>query len=120
MSGHSDAASAGTQIGAEILDVHENSYGTSAGSVSVHLMDGLVVVLLDDIDFSLAERTLIDGGHKETVLRMRGAFQQAIEPTFKAIVERGTGSRVASFISTTSLSPPYSVELFRMAGAPGD
>jgi uncharacterized protein YbcI len=48
------------------------------------------------------------------VLATRSAFQQAIEPTLSAVVERATGRKVASFLSTTSLSNLRSVELFRL------
>ena len=62
----------------------------------------------------MAEQTLIDGGRSDTVLETRAAFQQAIEPTFSAIVERATGRRVTKFFSTQSLSSMSSVELFRL------
>lgn len=102
------------QIAAEILEVHVNSYGTGAGKALVHVLDDLVMVWLDEIELSLAERTLIDGGHSESVLRTRAAFQEAIKPTFVAIVERATGRRVSGFLSTTSLAEMCSVELFRL------
>ena len=102
------------QIATEILKLHEDSYGSGAGRVSVHFLDDLVVVWLDEIGLSLAERTLIEGGHSDTVLATRAAFQDAIEPTFSAVVERATGRRVAEFLSTTSLASLCSVELFRL------
>jgi hypothetical protein len=77
---------------ARVLRVHRESYGTGAGDVVVHELD-------------------------EKVLSMRSAFQQVIEPTFTAIIERGTGRRVSSFLSTTHLDPSYSVELFRLRPA---
>lgn len=103
-----------TQIATEMLHVHETSFGASAQSVTVHLLDDLVLVFLDDLEISLTERTLLDGGDAETVLKTRAAFQRAIEPTFSAIVERATGRRVASFLSSTSLADAYSVEMFRL------
>jgi hypothetical protein len=42
-------------------------------------------------------------------------YQQAIETTFRAAVERATGRRVVSFASITKLSPHYVVEVFRLA-----
>lgn len=103
-----------TQIAAEILHVHIASYGTGAEDVVVHILEDLVLVLIDGIEHSLVERTLIDGGDSATVLRTRAAFQEAIEPTFSQIVERATGRRVAGFLSTTSLAERCSVELFRL------
>ena len=109
------------QIGTEMLEVHEASYGTGAENVKVHILDDLVIVWLNELELSVAERTLIEGGEARTVLRTRAAFQEAIEPTVTAIVERATGRRVANFLSTTILGPPCSVELFRLhpGGDPG-
>ena len=109
-----------SQIAAEILRVHEDSYGGGAGSVTTHVLGDLVVVVLDALELSPSENTLIDGGHQRSVLSTRAAFQEAIEPTFRAIIERATGRRVDSFLSNTSLKPPFSVEIFRLAPAPGD
>lgn len=103
-----------TQIATEILRVHVSSYGTGAEDVVVHILEDIVLVLIDGLELSLVERTLIDGGDSATVLRTRAAFQEAIEPTFSQIVERATGRRVAGFLSTTSLDPLCSVELFRL------
>jgi uncharacterized protein YbcI len=107
------------EISEQVLRVHEDSYGTGAGEVVVHLLDDLVLVMLDKLELSAAEKTLLEGGRAESVEIMRSAFQGAIEPTFSAIVERATGRRVISFMSWTSLAPLYSVELFRLSPAPG-
>ena len=48
----------------------------------------------------------------------REAFQQAIAPTFIAIVERATGRRVGSFISSMSVEGLYSIEFFRLEPRP--
>ena len=103
------------QIAGDVLEVHRNSYGTGAGHVIVHLHDDLVVVVLDELEFSNAERTLLESGHDETVRSMREAFQATIEVTLSAIVERATGRTVTSFLSNTSIPARYSVELFRLA-----
>ena len=109
-----DLESARESIANEMLEVHKNSYGFGADKAVVHFLDDLVMVWLDEIELSIAERTLIEGGHSESVLRTRAAFQQAIETTFVAIVERATGRRVSGFLSTTSLTEMCSVELFRL------
>ena len=103
------------QIATEILRVHEDSYGTTAGRVTVHIHEDAVVVFLDELELSTAERTLRDGGHTSHIAGFRSAFQKAIEATFGAIVERATGRKVTSFLSTTSVESLYSVEIFRLA-----
>ena len=103
------------QIAGDVLKVHQDSYGTSADSVTVLVHDDAVIVLLDGLELSPAERTLLEGGHGETVSKLREDFQSAIGPTFIAIVERAIGRTVTSFLSNTSLPALYSVEFFRLA-----
>lgn len=113
-----DSASTGDareQIAAEALRVHAETYGTGAARAVVHILDDVVIVLLEGLDLPANERTLIDGGHNEVVLSTRAAFQREIGPTFKAIVERATGRRVTSFLSNTCLETLYSIEIFRLA-----
>ena len=103
------------QIAGDVRDVHRESYGTDAGEVTVHLLGDTVIVVLDELELSPAEKTLLEGGSYETVQEMRDQFQAAIGYTFSAIVERATGRRVTSFLSNTSIPARYSVEIFRLA-----
>ena len=103
------------QIADEVLQVHRDSYGTGAGTVSVHITEDAVFVLLDELELTPLEATLLEGGDFESVGNTRSAYQQVIEATFTAIIERATGRRVTSFLSTTSVPSRYSVEIFRLA-----
>jgi hypothetical protein len=47
------------------------------------------------------------------VIEVRNRYQQAIETTFRAAVERATGRRVVLFVSATKLNPNDVVEVFR-------
>jgi uncharacterized protein YbcI len=60
-----------------------------------------VVTFLDDIEMLPNEEFLIDSGHTEMVLNVRSKYQQAIEATFRAAVERATGRRVIAVASNT-------------------
>jgi uncharacterized protein YbcI len=103
------------QIAAEVLRVHQDSYGASAGRVTVHIHDDAVFVLLDELELTALETKLLDAGRSDVITDVRAAFERAIEATFGAIVERATGRRVTSFLSNTSVSSLYSVEIFRLA-----
>jgi uncharacterized protein YbcI len=110
-----EVRSAQEQIAAEIMRVHQESYGHGAGRVTVHVLDDTVLVLLDDLELAESERTLIAAGRGDAVTGTRAAFQDTIRPTFVAVVERATGRRVASFHSFTRVDEPtYSAELFRL------
>lgn len=103
------------QLGRELLRIHEESYGKGAAKVTVLTEDDLVVCLLDDLDLLPTEEFLIENGQAAGVVEVRGRFQQAIETTFRAAVERATGRRTTSFASVTKLNPNYVVEIFRLA-----
>jgi uncharacterized protein YbcI len=102
----------------DLLKIHEDSYGRGAGRVRVHILDDAVVCFLDDLELLPNEKTLIDAGDGDPVVHMRMRYQQAIEATFRAAVERATARRVISFASITKLSPNYAVEIFRLEAAP--
>jgi uncharacterized protein YbcI len=104
------------EIEREVLRVHEDSYGTGASAVHVHL-DGDFVLVILDVVLTPAERTLFDAGHMDTIKNTRESYQHAIAPTFTAIIERATGRKVASFLSAMSIEPLYSAELFRLEPA---
>lgn len=100
-------------ISREILRVHEESYGYGASDVKVVVAEDLVVVVLD-VDITRAEETLLEAGKGQAVRSNREAFQRAIEPVFKAVVERATGRRVVAFLSQMHTDPLFSVEFFRL------
>ena len=67
------------ELARELLAVHEDSYGKSAESVRVHLLDDDVVVFLDGLELQRNEEFLIDKGRGDLVLAPRSGFQQLIE-----------------------------------------
>jgi uncharacterized protein YbcI len=97
----------------EILRVHVEAYGTGASSIQSHYFEDNVLIIMD-VDLSISEKTLVDADRGDAVKNTREAFQGAIAPTFKAIVERATGRRVETFFSWMQVDPPTSVELFRL------
>jgi uncharacterized protein YbcI len=101
-------------IADELLRIHEESYGKSAGRVQVLLSDDAVVVFMDDLELQRSEEFLVESGDPDSVIEVRGRYQRAIEATFSAAVERATGRRVNSFSSVTKLDPNYIVEIFRL------
>lgn len=102
-------------LGAELLALHRDSYGAGAQSAHAHILEDAVVCFLDGLELMASEEFLIEAGHETAVLDVRTRYQQAIETTFRAAVERHTGRRVVSFASMTKLNPSYVVEVFRLA-----
>jgi uncharacterized protein YbcI len=105
------------EIAREVAQVHAASYGTAVDNLDVELGERFIVLMMD-IELTRAERTLIGGGHEESVRATREAYQVEIEPTFRAIVERASGRRVQGFASRTVLEadePSWSAEIFRLS-----
>jgi uncharacterized protein YbcI len=102
-------------LATELLRIHRDSYGTGAGAATAHFTDDAVIVFLDDLELQRSEEFMIGAGEGQSVLDVRNHYQQAIETTFRAAVERATGRRVVSFVSATKLDPNYAVEVFRLA-----
>jgi hypothetical protein len=103
------------QIRDDILAIHRDSYGCSAGAAKAYVMDDTVIVILDDLELLPNEEFMIAQGRADTVKELRESFQQAIKSTFVAAVERATSRRVVGFASQAQLDGPrFSIEIFRL------
>ena len=105
------------EIAREIIQTHADSYGAEVCNVDVQLGERFIALIMD-IDLTAAERTLVDGGHRDSVRSTREAYQLAIGPTFRAIVEPASGRRVEGVASRTVLekgAPSWSAEIFRLS-----
>jgi uncharacterized protein YbcI len=100
----------------QLLQIHHESYGRAARSVKSHLIDDTLIVLFDGLELLPNEEFLVNNGQAETVEHVRSRYQKAIEPTFRAAVERATGRRVRAFSSHVELGEdPFIAEIFRLA-----
>jgi uncharacterized protein YbcI len=103
------------EICRELLHIHRESYGRPAANAHAHLLGDTVIVLLDGLQLLPNEEFLIDNGHWEVVDNVRTQYQKAIEPTFRAAVERATGRRVIGFSSHVQIQQPrFMTEIFRL------
>lgn len=99
----------------QLLQIHEKSYGRAARNVKSHLIDDTLIVLFDGLELLPNEEFLVSNGQAETVEHVRSKYQKAIEPTFRAAVERATGRRVRAFSSHVELGDdPFIAEIFRL------
>ena len=102
----------------DILAIHRDSYGRGAENATAHVLDNTVIVILEGLELLPNEEFMIDKGRADAVRELREHFQQAIESTFRAAVERATGRRVIGFASHAQLEEPrFAVEIFRLEPA---
>jgi uncharacterized protein YbcI len=103
------------EVTREILRIHEESYGKGAGQAKAFLGEDFVVVVLDDLELLPNEKFLLEHGKHETVVQVRHQYQQAIQASFRAAIERATGRTVIGFASTTSIDEPrFVAEIFKL------
>jgi uncharacterized protein YbcI len=90
------------RISREIVQIYARFYGRGPTKAKTIWREGIVVCILDDI-FTKAEILLVDGGRFQHVRLNRQAFQDEVEPLFRAVVEAATGHQVRSFLSQVSI-----------------
>ena len=78
--------------------------------------DTLVTVLLADT-LTKGERTLVDHGQGENVLRLRHEFQLLMRDDLVAVVENQLDRKVVAFMSQNHIDPDLAVEIFVLADA---
>jgi uncharacterized protein YbcI len=102
-------------IAEQLLRIHRESYGRGAQRALTHVIDDTLVVLLDGLELLPNEEFLVQNGQGDAVTHLRSMYQKAIEPTFRAAVERATGRRVIAFASHITLEEPrFALEIFRL------
>jgi len=99
----------------ELLNIHVDSYGRGAERAVSHIVDDTLIVVLDGLELLPNEEFLVQNGQEDAVAHLRTQYQKAIEPIFRAAVERATGRRVVGFASHITLEGPrFAVEVFRL------
>lgn len=94
-----------------ITKLQRDHYGRGPESVRTVVGYDHIICFLEN-SFMPVERTLIDAGELTAVRETRLAFQRAMEERFVSTVEEISNRKVRAFLSTVSLNPDISVELF--------
>ena len=94
-----------------ITKLQHDHYGRGPESVRTVLGYDHVICFLEN-SFMPVERTLIDAGELTAVRETRLAFQRAMEERFVGTVEAIIDRKVRAFLSTVTLNPDISVEVF--------
>lgn len=94
-----------------ITKLQRDHYGRGPESVRTVVGYDHIICFLEN-SFMPVERTLIDAGELAAVRETRLAFQRAMEERFVGTVEEISNRKVRAFLSTVSLNPDISVELF--------
>ena len=99
------------EISTRLVQLHSRYYGKGPTKAKTHMVNDTVVCILKG-GFTTVERTLIDTGDVESVLRVRSSFQHAMEGEFRKVIEEETGRKVIAYMSQVHADPDLAVELF--------
>ena len=102
------------ELAADILRIHEESYGKGAQNPRAIVEGDWVIVILDGLELLPNEKFMIENGQGDTVKAVRSQYQVAIQSSFRAAVERATGRAVIGFTSATSIEDSFSAEIFKL------
>jgi uncharacterized protein YbcI len=95
-----------------MVALHARYHGREPATARTRMLgDDMLACLLGEV-YTDVEKTMIELQRKALVHETRSAFQQAMKRRFIADVERLTGRRVATFISTHHVGPDLELELF--------
>ena len=106
-----------TRISAEVAALHDAAFGGRACSLATHLVDDVVICVVD-LPLLTSEQTLLEGGADAELVRdARRGFERSISASLTAVIEHSTGREVVSFFTDAQLDPPMTVDVFRLAPA---
>ncbi len=106
-------------VSRRIVGLVKQHYGKGPTGARTYQCGNLVVVLLAG-GYTPVERTLIASGRPDAVSAQRGAFQEAMRPLFKRVVEEELRRPVIAFMSASHNDPDLSAELFILEDEDGD
>jgi uncharacterized protein YbcI len=86
-------------------------YGVGPTQTKTYYHDDLVVCLLRG-GFTRVERTLLEGGRGQAVIKQRMEFQEVMRDRFEQVIEQATGRRVVGFMSGNQHDPDMICEVF--------
>lgn len=101
-----------------IVGLFAEYYGRGPTRAKTYLLDDdyLVVVLRDTM--TTVEHTLARDGHADQVRSVRITFQEAMAESFKGVVEKALGRRVAAYHSQLLVDADIGFELFVLEEEP--
>ena len=102
---------AAAMISTATVQVIHDYTGRGPTKAKTMINDNVVAVLLADT-LTKGERTLVETGHSDRVIRLRHDFQLAMRDDLVAIVERQLERKVIAFMSQNHIDPDLAVEVF--------
>jgi uncharacterized protein YbcI len=103
-----------TDLANGMVNVMKELYGRGPSGAKAWLLDDYVLIVMEG-GLLRHEETLLASGRQDMVRTHRLAFQEAIQDTTVALVERITGRRVVAYHSQIVFDPTRAFEMFVLA-----
>lgn len=103
-----------TLISNHIVKVTRDYTGRGPTRARTYLHDDLVTVVLRET-LTRGERSLVNDGRRDEVMRMRLAFQGTMKDAYVGGVEEILGRKVLAFLSANHFDPDMAIESFVLA-----
>jgi uncharacterized protein YbcI len=97
-----------------VCRLYLDKFGKGSVRTETSIWEDLIVTVLYDI-FTPAEKAMIEGGMRESVLITRQLWQHATEALFRESVGRVTGRTVVAAISGFAIPEGMATEVFVLA-----
>jgi uncharacterized protein YbcI len=101
-------------ISRRIVALVKEYYGKGPTHARTYHLGDVVLVLLHG-GYTPVEKTLLADGQARAVIDQRAAFQDAMCPRFKRVIEEELQREVSAFMSTIHHDPDLNAELFLLA-----
>lgn len=101
-------------ISRRMVGLIKDYYGKGPTNARTYHWGELVVVLLSGGSTSV-EKTLIADGNEQAVIDQRTAFQDAMRPRYKRVIEEEMRREVIAFMSAYHHDPDVNAEIFVLA-----
>jgi uncharacterized protein YbcI len=106
-----EATSPSANISTTAVQLLHEYTGRGPTKAKTVINENLVTVLLADT-LTIGERTLVDNGHAEEVLKLRHDYQLVMRHELVALVEGQLDRKVIAFMSQNHVDPDLAVEVF--------
>ena len=106
-------------ISRRVVRLYKDYYGKGPDKAKTYFQDDVVVVLLRG-GFTRVEETLLQGGHRESVMQQRRDFQQATRSLFAQVIEQELGRKVVAAMSSSHQHPDLLAQIFVLESETGD
>jgi uncharacterized protein YbcI len=95
-----------------IVQIQREHYGRGPMKAKTYALDDLMVVVMRGAGFTPLEKTMLDAGDPERVVKMRHEFQNVMTKHFTDTIEELTGRKVLAFLSQAHVEPDLTLEIF--------